>query len=91
MSITQECYFIITLKGAQGRGGQSSFIASRGEGVFILKGGGHAVFRGTLRVQMSHESIKRGLWKIEFQLTAKERGTKNVTEVTVNRVNIIET
>ena len=40
---------------------------------------------------MSHESIKRGLWKIEFQLTAKGRGTKNVTEVTVNRVNIIET
>lgn len=40
---------------------------------------------------MSQESIKRGLWKIEFQLTAKERGTKNVTEVTINRVNIIET
>lgn len=48
LSITQECYFIITLKGAQGRGGQSSFIASRGEGVFILKGGGHAVFRGNI-------------------------------------------
>ena len=80
------------LEGAQGRGGQSSFIASRGEGVFILKGeGSHAVFRGNIESSDVAREYQERTMKIEFQLTAKERGTKNVTEVTVNRVNIIET